>query len=106
MSSKELEKFLSWAEEHEIIWNKDDIEIKKGKHGFSIKVPKSIVLSVETTGIANLLADEEIEGYIGLTIGCMYEMSCGKNSPWSVYLEMLTNNPPQMLTSLPKAARE
>ncbi|KAG0003729.1 hypothetical protein BGZ80_005747, partial [Entomortierella chlamydospora] len=119
MSSKELSAFLTWAEENEILWDKDKIEVKEGKYGLGIyakkhlepgyevvQVPKAAVLSVETTGIANLLADEEIEGYIGLTIGCMYEMSCGKQSPWSAYLALLAKRPPQMATSLSKDARE
>ncbi|KAF8960191.1 hypothetical protein BGZ46_001613 [Entomortierella lignicola] len=119
MSSKELNAFLVWAEENEILWDKTEVEIKEGKHGLGIfakkhleagyevvKVPKAIVLSVETTGIANLLADEEIEGYIGLTMGCMYEWSCGKNSPWFPYLSLISKRPPQMATSLSKDARE
>jgi len=64
------------------------------------------VLSVETTGIANLLQDEEIEGYIGLTIGCMYELARGSQSPWSPYLALITKRPPQMATSLPEDKRQ
>ncbi|KAF8935329.1 hypothetical protein EDD21DRAFT_444822 [Dissophora ornata] len=119
MSSKELSAFLTWAEENEILWDKSAIEIKEGKHGLGVyakqrldagyevvRVPKAIVLSVETTGIANLLADDEVEGYIGLTMGCMYEMSRGAQSPWSAYLALLAKRPPLMATSLSKEARE
>ncbi|KAG0204609.1 hypothetical protein BGX28_003515 [Mortierella sp. GBA30] len=119
MTSKELGAFLVWAEENEILWDKSAIEVKEGKHGLGvyakkrldagvevIQVPKSIVLSVETTGIANLLEDDEIEGYIGLTLGCMYEQSRDAQSPWSPYLALLAKRPPQMATSLSKAKRE
>ncbi|KAG0369669.1 hypothetical protein BGZ54_009233 [Gamsiella multidivaricata] len=119
MSSKELNAFLTWAEENEILWDKSAIEIKEGKYGLGVyakkrleagyevvQVPKAIVLSVETTGIANLLADDEVEGYIGLTLGCMYEMSRGPQSPWSAYLALLEKRPPHMATSLSKDARE
>jgi len=71
-----------------------------------VKVPKAIVLSVETTAIANLLSDEEIEGYAGLILGCMYEVSRGAGSPWSTYLSFLAKRPAQMATSLAKDTRE
>ncbi|KAG0047851.1 hypothetical protein BGZ83_007185 [Gryganskiella cystojenkinii] len=117
--SKELSAFLTWAEENEILWDNTAIEIKESKHGLGVfakksleagshvvQVPKAIVLSVETTGIANLLEDEEIEGYIGLTMGCMYELARGSQSPWSAYLALLLKRPPQMATSLSEDKRQ
>ncbi|KAG0301475.1 hypothetical protein BGZ98_008324 [Dissophora globulifera] len=119
MPPKELSAFLAWAEQNEILWDKSAVEIKEGKHGLGIyakrqleagyaavQVPKAIVLSVETTGIANLLADDEVEGYVGLTIGCMYEMSRGAQSPWSAYLALLAKRLPVMATSLSMESRE
>ncbi|KAK3839060.1 MAG: hypothetical protein J3R72DRAFT_448051 [Linnemannia gamsii] len=121
MSSKELTAFLAWAEENEIVWDKTAIEIKETptKHGLgvfakkhlepgyeAIQVPKAIVLSVQTTGIANLLEDDEVEGDTALTIGCMYELSRGAQSPWAPYLNLLVKRPSQMATSLSKEARE
>ncbi|KAG0214830.1 hypothetical protein BGX33_001771 [Mortierella sp. NVP41] len=121
MSSKELTAFLAWAEENEILWDKAAIEIKEtpNKHGLgvfakkrlepgyeAIQVPKAIVLSVQTTGIANLLSDDEIEGDTALTIGCMYELSRGAQSPWAAYLTLLTKRSPQMATALSKESRE
>ncbi|KAF8946515.1 hypothetical protein BGZ47_000307 [Haplosporangium gracile] len=121
MSSKELTAFLAWAEENEILWDKTAIEIKEtaNKHGLgvfakkrlepgyeAIQVPKAIVLSVQTTGIANLLEDDEIEGDTALTIGCMYELSRGAQSPWAPYLALLAKRPPQMATALSKESRE
>ncbi|KAG0240201.1 hypothetical protein BGX31_002191 [Mortierella sp. GBA43] len=119
MTSKDVIAFLAWAEDNGITWDKSAVEIKEGKLGFGlyakrhleaeyevVKVPKAIILSVETTGIANLLADEEIEGYTGLIMGCLYELSRGSASPWSTYLEFLLKHPAQMATSIPKDTRE
>ncbi|KAF9931789.1 hypothetical protein FBU30_009593 [Linnemannia zychae] len=121
MSSKELTAFLAWAEENEILWDKAAIEIKETttKHGLGvfakknlepgyevIQVPKAIVLSVQTNGIANLLEDEQLEGDTALAIGCMYEFSRGAQSPWEPYLTLLMKRPPQMATALSKESRE
>ncbi|KAF9581462.1 hypothetical protein BGW38_001501 [Lunasporangiospora selenospora] len=119
MSSQKLGAFLTWAEKSEIVWDKTAIEVREGKHGLGIfakknldagidlvKVPKSLVLSVESTAIANLLEEEGIEGYVGLTLGAMYELSCSDGSPWSAYLDLLTSRPPQMATSLTLKQRE
>ncbi|KAF9364524.1 hypothetical protein BGX34_001295, partial [Mortierella sp. NVP85] len=119
MTPKDLTALLAWAEENEIVWDKSAVEIKEGKYGLGlyakkhleagyevVKIPKAIVLSVETTAIANLLSDEEIEGYAGLILGCMYEVSRGAGSPWSTYLSFLAKRPAQMATSLAKDTRE
>ncbi|KAF9280591.1 hypothetical protein BGZ68_007136 [Mortierella alpina] len=105
--------------ENEILWDKDAIEIREGKHGLgiyakknleagfeAIQVPKSVVLSVVSTGIANLLEDEDIEGYVGLTVACMYELSRGSESLWSAYLSLLNNRRPQMASDLSAESRE
>ncbi|KAG0373392.1 hypothetical protein BGX24_011756 [Mortierella sp. AD032] len=114
-----LTAFLAWAEENNIHWDKDAIEIREGKHGLgiyakknldagyeAIQVPKSIVLSVESTGIANLLEEEDIEGYVGLTLACMYEYSKGSESVWFEYLALLAQSRPQMPSDLSEDARE
>ncbi|KAG0345992.1 hypothetical protein BG004_002688 [Podila humilis] len=119
MATKELTAFLVWAEENEIIWDREAIDIRDGKNGLGvfakrkleegfevIKVPKHAILSVETTAIANILQDEEIEGYIGLTLGCMYEASRGAESPWHAYLSLLAKRPAKMATSMPQKARD
>ncbi|KAF9954728.1 hypothetical protein BGZ72_004336 [Mortierella alpina] len=119
MSSQDLAAFLAWAEENEILWDKDAIEIREGKHGLgiyakknleagfeAIQVPKSVVLSVVSTGIANLLEDEDIEGYVGLTLACMYELSRGSESVWSAYLSLLNNRRPLMASDLSAESRE
>ncbi|KAG0284684.1 hypothetical protein BGZ97_008089 [Linnemannia gamsii] len=119
MKHHTLNAFLTWAEENNIHWDKDAIEIREGKHGLgiyakknldagyeAIQVPKSIVLSVESTGIANLLEEEDIEGYAGLTLACMYEYSQGEESVWSAYLALLAESRPQMPSDLSQDARE
>ncbi|KAF9158910.1 hypothetical protein DFQ26_007108 [Actinomortierella ambigua] len=115
----DLSKFYSWAKENEIKWEEDAIEIREGKHGLGVfakkdlelgypvlEVPKSAILSTKTTGIANLLEEEGIEGYVSLTIACMYELSRGEQSPWSAYLALLTKRTIQMATSLPQESRD
>ncbi|KAF9109310.1 hypothetical protein BGX27_007763 [Mortierella sp. AM989] len=119
MSAKDLTAFLAWAEENNIQWNKDAIEVREGKHGLgvyakknlesgfeAIQVPKSVVLSAQSTAIANLIEEEDVEGYVGLTLAAMYEMSQGKESLWSAYLTLLNNRRPQMASDLPEDARE
>ncbi|KAG0247893.1 hypothetical protein BG011_000765 [Mortierella polycephala] len=119
MSTQDLFAFLTWAEENEILWDKDAIEIRQGNHGFgvyakknlgegyeAIQVPKSIVLSVASTGIANLLEEEDIEGYVGLTIAALYELSLGSESLWSAYLNLLNNHRAPMAYDLPEDSRE
>ncbi|KAG0050008.1 hypothetical protein BGZ90_007180 [Linnemannia elongata] len=119
MKHHTLNAFLTWAEENNIQWDKDAIEVREGKHGLgiyakknldagyeAIQVPKSIVLSVESTGIANLLEEEDIEGYAGLTLACMYEYSKGAESVWSAYLALLAESRPQMPSDLSEDARE
>ncbi|KAF9898559.1 hypothetical protein BX616_003876 [Lobosporangium transversale] len=119
MSASDLNAFLAWAEENEIHWDRDAIEIREGKHGLgiyakkdlqagyeAIQVPKTIVLSVRSTGIANLLEEEDIEGYVGLTLACMYEHSKGKDSLWSVYLSLLDSRRPFIASDLSEDVRE
>lgn len=59
-----------------------------------------------STGIANLLEEENVEGYVGLTLAGMYEASLGTESVWSAYLALLANRIPAMASDLPEDARE
>ena len=45
-------------------------------------IPKSSVLSIRTTGIADLLEEAQILGGLGLTLAVMYERALGEASPW------------------------
>ncbi|KAF9024870.1 hypothetical protein CPC16_004376 [Podila verticillata] len=119
MTAQDLTNFLAWAEENGIQWDKNAIEVREGKHGLgvyakknleggfeAIQVPKSIVLSAMSTGIANLLEEEKIEGYVSLTLAAMYEASLGAESVWSAYLTLLANRTPAMASDLSEDARE
>ncbi|KAK3818952.1 MAG: hypothetical protein J3Q66DRAFT_180274 [Benniella sp.] len=119
MSIRDLAAFLKWADKNGIQWDKDAIEVREGKHGLGvfakkdldagqevIRVPKSAVLSTQNSGIATLLEDADIEGYIALTLACMFERSRGSQSPWAEYLILLNNRRPLMANSLPDDAYE
>ena len=45
-------------------------------------IPKTAVLSVKTSGIADLLEENKIRGGLGLIIAILYEMSLHTASPW------------------------
>ncbi|KAG0339757.1 hypothetical protein BG004_006688, partial [Podila humilis] len=120
MTTQDLTNFLAWAEENGIKWDKNAVEVREGKHGLgvyakknleggfeAIQVPKAIVLSVMSTGIANLLEEEEtIESYVGLALAAMYETALGEESVWSAYLALLSSRVPAMASDLPEDARE
>lgn len=59
-----------------------------------------------STGIANLLEEEKVEGYVSLTLAAMYEASLGAESVWSAYLTLLANRTPAMASDLSEDARE
>lgn len=59
-----------------------------------------------STGIANLLEEEKVEGYVSLTLAAMYEASLGAESVWSAYLALLANRTPTMASDLSEDARE
>lgn len=71
-----------------------------------IRVPKSAVLSTQNSGIATLLEDADIEGYIALTLACMFERSRGSQSAWAQYLALLNNRRPLMANNIPLDAYE
>ncbi|CAL5222086.1 g4393 [Coccomyxa viridis] len=52
-------------------------------------IPKTAVLSVKTSGIADLLEENKIRGGLGLIIAILYEMSLHTASPWWGYLSEL-----------------
>ncbi len=45
-------------------------------------IPKAAVLSVKTSGIADLLEENKIRGGLGLIIAILYELSLHGASPW------------------------
>lgn len=54
-----------------------------------VKIPKTCILSAKSTGVANILEDEAIEGGAALSIAVMYELAQGTESPWYGYLQAL-----------------
>ena len=45
-------------------------------------IPKAAVLSVKSSGIANVLEEHSIRGGLGLIIGILYELSLNTASRW------------------------
>lgn len=61
----------------------------RSRHVTVVKIPKSCILSAKSTGVANILEDEAIEGGAALSIAVMYELAQGTESPWHGYLQAL-----------------
>ncbi|KAF7721273.1 hypothetical protein EC973_004982 [Apophysomyces ossiformis] len=103
MSLKDkLDTLLKWFEANEIKWDNKCLEIRIVNDSYGVfakkdlknknpivKIPKECILSPKSTGIANILDDENIEGGCSLAISVMYEISQGKDSPWYGYLQAL-----------------
>jgi hypothetical protein len=45
-------------------------------------IPKTAVISIKSTGIADVLRKEGIKGGLGLTIAILYEWAIGEKSKW------------------------
>ena len=45
-------------------------------------IPKAAVLSVKTSGIADVLEENKIRGGLGLIIAILFQMSLHSASPW------------------------
>ncbi|KAJ1554935.1 hypothetical protein HK405_003682 [Cladochytrium tenue] len=52
-------------------------------------IPKTAVLSIKNTGIANLIEEAGLGGSLGLALAVMYEIENGVASPWYGYLQSL-----------------
>ncbi|KAL0082409.1 hypothetical protein J3Q64DRAFT_1720666 [Phycomyces blakesleeanus] len=102
VNSDKLKTLVDWFKTHEIQWDQELIEIRSNNDGYGIyarkdipkkkrvvKIPKEAVLSAKSTGIANVLDDEGIDGGCSLAISVMYEISQGTDSPWYGYLQAL-----------------
>lgn len=55
MKHHTLNAFLTWAEENNIHWDKDAIEIREGKHGLGIYAKKNLDAGYEGTSSFLLL---------------------------------------------------
>ncbi|KAI9470634.1 MAG: hypothetical protein EXX96DRAFT_364050 [Benjaminiella poitrasii] len=105
MSSSGQEKLnilLKWFDEHKIKWNKEALQIKESNGSFGVyakknvkkgksvvKIPKECILSIKTTGIANILDEANLEGGCPLALAVLYELAQKEASPWYGYLQAL-----------------
>lgn len=72
-----------------IYFHKTDLINKQFLIYIVVKIPKDAILSIKTTGIANILEDESLEGGCSLALALMYEISQKTESPWYGYLQAL-----------------
>ncbi|KAI8880388.1 SET domain-containing protein [Backusella circina FSU 941] len=102
MAGSKLDLLLKWFEENKFEWDKESLEIRETGNGFGVfatknlkkentlvKIPKECVLSTQTTGIANILEEEQLEGGCALALAVLYELAIGEDSPWYPYLQTL-----------------
>lgn len=47
MATKELIAFLAWAEENEIVWDRDAIDIRDGKNGLGVFAKRKLEAGYE-----------------------------------------------------------
>ena len=93
--SGQLCRLSQWLKSADISWEESLIQLRtlNGSLGiFAVRdveegamlceIPKSAVLSVQNTGIADLLKEHRIRGGLGVILAIMYEMSIGPQSPW------------------------
>ena len=84
-----------WLRLAGITWDKSLVDLRPVDGGLGVfavrhlcdgqklcEIPKKAVLSVQNTGIAELLEEHKIGGGLGLIIAIMYELSIGKKSFW------------------------
>lgn len=72
-----------------IIWTPNyDISISNNIN-IVVQIPKESILSIKTSGIANLLDEANLEGGCPLALAVLYEIAQGEQSPWYGYLQAL-----------------
>ncbi|SAM06676.1 hypothetical protein [Absidia glauca] len=87
-TQEKLTLLKDWLKDNKVSYDQNNIEIriKDGSFGVYalknlpsketvVKIPKECILSPKTTGIANILNDESIEGGCSLALAIMYELS-------------------------------
>lgn len=92
--------FCSWMESMHIIYNTQAIKVIGSQPGAMLieavsdvdqgetlaSIPKEACITVYTTELTDILAEEELAGGLGLVIAVWYEKGLGKLSKWSGYL--------------------
>lgn len=93
--SAQVTRLSAWLRSAGISWDEGLIQICPVGGGLGViarapiqegatlcEIPRAAVLSVRTTGIADLLELHGIRGGLGLIIAIMHELSIGGRSPW------------------------
>lgn len=93
--TSQVTRLTTWLKSAGISWNEDLIQLRPGRTGLAVfalqkiqegqklcDIPKSSVLSVKNTEIANILENHKLGGGLGLIIALMYELSIGEKSVW------------------------
>jgi hypothetical protein len=91
----QLTRLIQWLKKAGISWNEDRVLLRPCRDGLGVVavedieegkelcvIPKTAVLSVKNTGIADILEEHRIRGGLGLIIAIMYELGLGKASFW------------------------
>ncbi|KAI8982990.1 hypothetical protein BDB01DRAFT_137258 [Pilobolus umbonatus] len=97
-----LQTLCKWLDDNKVKWNKEGLDIKTTNGSFGIyaktnlkkgltvaRIPKECILSIKTTGIANILEEANLEGGCALALAVLYEIAQGEQSPWYGYLQAL-----------------
>ena len=93
------EVFCSWMESMHIVYNTQAIKVIGSQPGAMMieavsdvdqgdtlaTIPKEACITVYTTELTDILAEEELAGGLGLVIAVWYEKGLGKLSKWSGY---------------------
>ena len=93
--SGQLTRLSAWLKGAGITWDDRLMRMRPSAGGLGVfavadikegatlcEIPRAAVLSVRTTGIADLLELHGIREGLGLNIAIMYELSIGAISPW------------------------
>ena len=93
--SAQLTRLSAWLEGAGITWDEALIQMRPAGGGLGVfavadvpegatlcEIPRRAVLSVRTSGAADLLEAHGIREGLGLAIAIMYELSLGARSPW------------------------
>ncbi|KAG1053647.1 hypothetical protein G6F43_004299 [Rhizopus delemar] len=101
-AQQKLDRLTKWFDDNNIKWDKDALSIKELDGSFGIfalkdmkksdtivKIPKEVILSTKTCGIANILDEANLEGGCPLALAVLYEIAQKEDSPWYGYLQAL-----------------
>jgi hypothetical protein len=97
-----LTRLLEWFDDQRVWYDTTRIQVVEVDGGLGVmardsldsghtvvKIPRSVVLSVESSALANLFHDEHLRGHNALVLAVMFEFAQGDASPWYGYLQSL-----------------